>query len=231
MAKAKPTPQPKWPMPLRVLLARPRLLLSILVGLAVVALLPLYSEQFRGVTRILVGWDVGVALYLILAFWMIAKSDVAQIHRQSVAQDEGSFAILVLTIVSAAASVGAVFAWLEFATHAETFTPAGLAFLLVTIMLSWAFIHTMFALHYAHEYYAEHGERGGGLIFPRDPEPDYWDFVYLAFSIGTATQVSDVEISSKRIRRTVTVHGIVAFFFNVTVIALTVGLVGDAMQT
>jgi uncharacterized membrane protein len=68
---------------------------------------------------------------------------------------------------------------------------------------------------------AEHGKRGGGLIFPRDPEPDYWDFVYLAFSIGTATQVSDVEITSKRIRRTVTVHGIVAFFFNVTVIALT----------
>jgi uncharacterized membrane protein len=89
----------------------------------------------------------------------------------------------------------------------------------------------MFALHYAHEFYAEHGTRGGGLIFPRDPELDYWDFVYLAFSIGTATQVSDVEISSKRIRRTVTVHGIVAFFFNVTVIALTVGLVGDAVQT
>jgi uncharacterized membrane protein len=81
----------------------------------------------------------------------------------------------------------------------------------------------MFALHYAHEYYAEHGKRGGGLIFPRDPVPDY--------SIGTATQVSDVEITSKRIRRTVTVHGIVAFFFNVTVIALTVGLVGDAVQT
>lgn len=68
------------------------------------------------------------------------------------------------------------------------------------------------------------------MIFPRDPEPDYWDFVYLAFSIGTATQVSDVEVSSKRIRRTATVHGIVAFFFNVTVIALTVGLVGDAVQ-
>jgi uncharacterized membrane protein len=93
-------------------------------------------------------------------------------------------------------------------------------------MLSWAFIHTMFALHYAHEFYAEHH----GLIFPHDPEPTYWDFVYLAFSIGTATQVSDVEISSKRIRRTVSLHGIVSFFFNVTVIALTVGLVGDAIQ-
>src|SRR5262245_11528473 len=87
-------------MPLRVLLARPRLLLSILVGLAIVAVLPLYAERFRGVTRILVGWDIGVALYLALAFWMIAKSEFVQIHRQSLAEDEGSFAILVLTIVA-----------------------------------------------------------------------------------------------------------------------------------
>ena len=161
---------------------------------------------------------------------MIAHSGVTEIHRQSLAQDEGGFAILVLTIVSACASVGAVFTWLEIATRAETFALPVLAFLLLTIMMSWAFIHTMFALHYAHEFYAEHHKTGGGLIFPRDPEPTYWDFVYLAFSIGTATQVSDVEISSKRIRRTVTLHGIVSFFFNVTVIALTVGLVGDAIQ-
>lgn len=141
---------------LRILFARPRLFVSILVGVSVVALLPMYSDEFRGVTRILVGWDIGVALYLSLAFWMITSSDVARIHRQSLAQDEGSFAILVLTVVSATASVGAVFAWLEYATRDETFSAPRLIFLLVTIMLTWAFIHTMFALHYAHEYYAEH---------------------------------------------------------------------------
>jgi uncharacterized membrane protein len=220
----------KWPLLLRIVSARPRLFLSILVGFAVGALLPLYVTELRGLTRFLVAWDFGVGLYLILAFWMIAHSGVTEIHRQYLAQDEGGFAILVLTIVSACASVGAVFAWLEIATRAETFALPGLAFLLLTIMMSWAFIHTMFALHSAHEFYAEHHKTGGGLIFPRDPEPTYWDFVYLAFSIGTATQVSDVEISSKRIRRTVTLHGIVSFFFNVTVIALTVGLVGDAIQ-
>ncbi|HUC03615.1 MAG TPA: DUF1345 domain-containing protein [Methyloceanibacter sp.] len=220
----------KWPLLLRIVSARPRLFLSILAGFAVGALLPLYVTELRSVTRFLVAWDFGVGLYLILAFWMIAHSGVTEIHRQSLAQDEGGFAILVLTIVSACASVGAVFTWLEIATRAETFALPVLAFLLLTIMMSWAFIHTMFALHYAHEFYAEHHKTGGGLIFPRDPEPTYWDFVYLAFSIGTATQVSDVEISSKRIRRTVTLHGIVSFFFNVTVIALTVGLVGDAIQ-
>ena len=220
----------KWPLLLRIVSARPRLFLSILAGFAVGALLPLYVTELRSVTRFLVAWDFGVGLYLILAFWMIAHSGVTEVHRQSLAQDEGGFAILVLTIVSACASVGAVFTWLEIATRAETFALPGLAFLLLTIMMSWAFIHTMFALHYAHEFYAEHHKTGGGLIFPRDHKPTYWDFVYLAFSIGTATQVSDVEISSKRIRRTVTLHGIVSFFFNVTVIALTVGLVGDAIQ-
>jgi uncharacterized membrane protein len=220
----------KWPVLLRIISAWPRLFLSILAGFAVGALLPLYVTELRGVTRFLVAWDFGVGLYLILAFWMIAHSGVREIHRQYLGQDEGGFAILVLTIVSACASVGAVFAWLEIATRAETFALPGLAFLLLTIMLSWAFIHTMFALHYAHEFYAEHDTTGGGLIFPHDTEPTYWDFVYFAFAIGTATQVSDVEISSKRIRRTVTLHGIMSFFFNVTVIALTVGLVGDAIQ-
>jgi uncharacterized membrane protein len=231
MTKANLMTRRKWPLPLRILFARPRLLLSILAGLGVVALLPLLDDELRGVTRFLVGWDVGVALYLALAFRMFVRSDAAHIHRQSLLQDEGGLVILVLTIVAAAASVGAVFAWLELATRAETFARSALVFLLLTIMLSWTFIHTMFALHYAHEFYAEHSSKtGGGLIFPHDPEPSYWDFVYLAFSIGTATQVSDVEISSKRIRRTITVHGVVAFFFNVSVIALTVGLVGDAIQ-
>ncbi|MGH6825136.1 DUF1345 domain-containing protein [Methyloceanibacter sp.] len=221
----------KWPLLLRIISARPRLFLSILAGFAVGALLPMYVSELRGVTRFLVAWDFGVGLYLILAFWMISHSGIREIHRQYLAQDEGGFAILVLTIVSACASVGAVFAWLEIATRAETFALPGLLFLLLTIILSWAFIQTMFALHYAHEFYAEHHhESGGGLIFPHDPEPTYWDFVYFAFAIGTATQVSDVEITSKRIRRTVTMHGIVSFFFNVTVIALTVGLVGDAIQ-
>jgi uncharacterized membrane protein len=220
-------PKRKLPLPLRIIFARPRLFLSILAGFAVGALLPL--SELRGVTRFLVGWDTGVGIYLALAFWMIGHSDVIQIKRQSLTQDEGGFAILVLTTISALASVGAVFAWLEAATRAETFGPLGLGFLMLTILISWAFIHTMFALHYAHEFYAEHGT-GKGLIFPGDAEPTYWDFVYFAFAIGTASQVSDVEVSAKRIRRTVTVHGIVAFFFNVTVIALTVGLAGNAIQ-
>jgi len=231
MSKARQTRQSKAPMPLRLFFARPRLFISIVVGIAVGALLPYYFSELRGVTRLLVGWDIGVALYLMLAFWMIAHSSASQIKRQSLHQDEGGVAILIGTIVAAMARVAAVITWLEAATRAQTFAPQNLAFLFVTVLLSWAFIHTMFALHYAHEFYSLHGKQGkGGLVFPHDPEPTYWDFVYFAFAIGTSAEVSDVQVTSKRIRRTIWGHGIISFFFNVTLIALTVGPVGDAVQ-
>lgn len=219
-----------WPLPLRVLMARPRLLLSLIAGLCVFFALPALSGDLRGVTRFLLAWDLGTALYLALAFLLFARSDTAQIRRQAVVEDEGSIVILLLTIGACIVSFGAVFAWLELATRQEIRTAEGFIFLYATVMLSWALIHTTFALHYAHEYYGDGVGKGGGLIFPHDPEPDYFDFVYFAFSIGTSTEASDVAISARRIRRTVTLHGIVAFFFNVTVLALTVGLMGDAIQ-
>jgi len=167
--------------PLSILLARPRLLISIVVGVIVGVLLPYFSD-LRGVTRLLVSWDIGVALYLVLAFWMIAHSGPDHIRRRSDLEDEGGIAILVGTIVAAMASVAAVITWLEAETRAETFAPASLVFLFVTVLLSWAFIQTMFALHYADEFYKARGKKkGGGLIFPHDPEPTYWDFVYFAF--------------------------------------------------
>ena len=104
-------------------------------------------------------------------------------------------------------------------------TPTQLAFATVTIVLSWAFTHTMFALHYAHEYYDENRGRGGGMEFPgNEPEPDYWDFMYFAFTIGMCAQVSDVTVSSKSIRRTVLTHSIVSFLFNAALLALTVNI-------
>jgi uncharacterized membrane protein len=98
----------------------------------------------------------------------------------------------------------------------------------ITIGLSWVFIHTMFALHYAHEFYDQSGVPG--LAFPGgEEEPDYWDFVYFALVIGMTAQVADVGITTKEIRRTVAAHGVVSFFFNVALLALTVNIAASAI--
>jgi len=103
---------------------------------------------------------------------------------------------------------------------------------MVTILLSWAFVHTIFSLHYAHEYYGERRDKKvGGLRFPGDAQPDYWDFFYFSLVIGMTSQVSDVAITSRVIRRMVAVHGALAFLFNVAVLALTVSMISNLIKS
>ena len=106
----------------------------------------------------------------------------------------------------------------------------GLALAVITIALSWAAVHTTFALHYAHDYYR--GKKPGGLQFPSGDQhdhADYWDFVYFSFVIGMTAQVSDVGITDKIIRRTATVHGIISFVFNTALLALMVNIAASAI--
>ena len=99
---------------------------------------------------------------------------------------------------------------------------------ILTIVLSWIVVHTTFALHYAHDYYS--GTQAGGLAFPGDDKPDYWDFVYFSFVVGMTAQVSDVGITSKAIRRTATAHGVISFFFNTALLALTINIAASALS-
>ena len=226
---AKPRSQahrPPWRLS-RFLRARWRLLISTAVFFLLVFFLP---DGYRLISRLLMGWDAGVALYLVLVLAMMINADTGRVRRESALQDEGRIAIPILTVTAALASLAAIVFWLRTSGGSEADEPRILALLFLTILLSWAFIHIMFALHYAHEYYAEHRGSGGGLRFPGNTEPNYWDFLYFAFAIGTATQVSDVAVTSRAIRRTVTAHGMVAFVFNVTLIALTVSIAADAIS-
>lgn len=200
-----------------------RLLVSAGCGLAVT--LALLVTPWRMPTRILAGWDGGVALYLALIFWSMARSPVEHIRQRACVEDEGAVALLVLTTASALASLAAVISELGHAPAADR-----VALGAVTILLSWVFMHVMFALHYAHEFYGEGGDRRlGGLDFPGGEEPDYWDFLYYSLVVAMTAQVSDVQVTSKTMRRLTTVQGVVSFFFNVTVLALTVNIVSTLM--
>jgi uncharacterized membrane protein len=212
---------------IRIVRARPRLFISVGVGLVVTSAAAIATD-WKLVTRLLTGWDITLALYLVLAFHLMVRSDFRHIRRHAAMQDEGQFMILTCTVAAALASLAAIF--VELGTSAgEASRPRNqVPLAAVTILLSWAFIHTIFALHYAHEFYDE--TSGRGMTFPGgDPNPDYWDFVYFSFVIGMTSQVSDVAITSKVIRRTATVHGIVSFLFNAALLALTVNIAAGAI--
>ena len=179
--------------------------------------------------RVLVGWDISVGLYVILALEMMVRSDVHEIRRRAATQDEGAIVILVLTVATALASLLAIVALLGTpAAGVAARRPGELTLAMLTIALSWAFIHTMFALHSAHEFYAENGQRG--MAFPGgEEEPDYADFLYFSLVIGMTSQVSDVGITTKEIRRTVSAHGVVSFFFNAALLALVVNIAASAL--
>jgi uncharacterized membrane protein len=211
------------PMPVRVVYGRPRTFTSLAVGIIAFFLLP---GTLRLPTRLVVGWDVFTVLYLVLAYIMMLRCDVGHIRRSAVMQDDGRFLLLLLTALGAFASLAAI----VFELGASKGNPSGLILAIVTIVLSWAIVHTAFALHYAHEFYRN--KKPGGLQFPSGDahvEADYWDFVYFSFVIGMTAQVSDVGITDRIIRRTATVHGIISFVFNTALIALMVNIAGSAI--
>jgi len=223
-----PANQHRQPRFVRVIRTRPRLFLSVLLGLVTIAIL-FAACDWRVATKLLIGWDIAVGLYLVLALNLMARSDVHRIRRRAANQDEGSLAILALVVAAAVASLGAIFAELGTVGGAAR-QPGQLILATITVVLAWAFIHSIFALHYAHEFYGEGRDRLiGGMTFPGDKEPDYWDFMYFSFTIGMCAQVSDVMVSSKAIRRTVLAHSIVSFLFNVALLALTVNIAASAI--
>lgn len=209
----------------RVARGHMRLWISVTLGIAAYAVLP---GSWNLVTRILIGWDTAVLCYLVAAAAMMACSPVAEIRRHSEAQDEGAFAVMVLTLAAAGASLGAIFAELAGVRATQQgFGPYALA--IGTVILSWTFTHTIFALHYAYEFYGE-GERANGLEFPDGGKPDYWDFIYFSFVIGMTFQVSDVAVTNKWIRHSVAAHGALSFFFNTAVVALAVNIAASVIH-
>lgn len=226
MSPANAKPYHRLPRFVRIVRARPRLFLSAIIGLVVIAALP---GDWRLATRALIGWDVGVMLYLAAAYEIMGRAEIAHIRRRAAIEDEGQFGILALTVIAALASIGAIVALLGTPQAGAVRDPLMLGLATLTIVLSWAFIHTIFALHYAHEFYGGKGGKQDGLQFPGGEKPDYWDFVYFSFVIGMTSQVSDVTIAAKPIRRTVAAHGVIAFLFNVALLALTVNIAASAI--
>jgi uncharacterized membrane protein len=208
--------------------AHRRLLLSLAVAGAVALLAP---EALRIPVRLAFSWDVGVIAFLALTWRAVQVCPVERMQETVLANDQGRVGVLVLVLLSAAASLAAIFLLLQKAKGSDAGLPAvQVALAVLTIVCSWVLTHVMFALHYAHRFYRDdpqtpEKDATGGLRFPDDTPPHYWDFLYFSFVIGMTSQVSDVQVTSGPMRRLVLWHGVLSFAFYTIVLALSINIV------
>jgi uncharacterized membrane protein len=227
---------PKWTLEklltgrgLRHLTARPKLVLCIpIVALSYLAL----PAGWHGTTRLLVAWNIGTWPYIALTVRAMARANEASIRRQALMGDESRFVVLTFCIVAALASLAATVAQLGSVKEAQDLLRTGhLILAFGTIVSAFVFIHLVFTQHYAHEFFILRAseeslpeEARGGLRFPYTAKPTFADFAYYAFVIGCACQTADVETTSAPMRTVTVIHGVLSFFFNTAVLALTINI-------
>jgi uncharacterized membrane protein len=209
-----------------------RLALGVVAGVAV----GFGTEPFlRLPFRVASAWIVGVAVYLVLTGLVIAPAGPEQARYYADRQDPRRWIITILVIVAAAVSLFALgYSFGKSAHENETTLAVRLTLAALTIVASWTLTHTVFALHYCHHFYGddesiEGRQDRGGLIFPDKGLPDYWDFLYFSYVVGMTCQVSDVQVSSRSMRRMVLGHGVLSFFFNTFILALAVNFVAGSL--
>jgi uncharacterized membrane protein len=206
-------------------LFRPLRLYSVLfASLGVMILVTVSTPAVESaLTRIAYGWIAGVAVFIAATLVRMALAqDADAIRRRAAALDQTGAAVLPLSLLAAATSIIVVIG--EARAGGSPLRDGLLA--LATVALSWTFIHLIFALHYAHAFYqrGEGDQDRGGLLFPGETRPDYWDFLHFALIIGVACQTADVQIADRGIRRLSSIHSLTAFVFNTVIVALAVNL-------
>lgn len=215
----------------RVVAGHPRAFAALGAALLVWAMLPLLPPGrmpgWPGQTRGILAWDTGALVFLASVMRMFAARGPERIAEDAAAQESGQWAVFWVMLLGTAAS----FAALGYEFSGLKDVPAlerGLRVALVaaTLLLSWLLAHTTFALTYAHEWYERDatGAPRRGLAFPGEDRPDDLDFLYFATGIGMTFQVSDVQVTSRHLRRLVLLHGLVSFLFNTVIVALSVNI-------
>lgn len=202
--------------------ARPRLFASLAAGMAVTFAVPASNSW---VTRALLGWNVGVVIYLALITTFMLKADHGKLKRIAAAHAEGAAVVLTVVVLAALTSLVAIVVELSAAKlpgsrHALSHVLLALS----TVVCSWTLLPTLFTLNYASLYFTQ---PGGGLRFPDDRvgvQPDYADFAYFAFTIAVASQTADVSITTRPMRRLALAQSLLSFLFNTTILALMINI-------
>ena len=208
-----------------------RLILSAVASGCVALFLP---PTFHWATRFLCVWDTGMLVFLGFTLRLMLKATPEKMQRYAKQEDEGRATILTLVTAAACISIFAIAFILSDKSRDNSLLVLHVSLSLITIVGSWLLVHVIFALHYARLYYQDYEtlakSEAEGLDFPGEHEPDYWDFLYFSFVIGMTSQVSDVDVTSRTMRRLSLVHGILSFFFNTSIVAMTINIIAGLVQ-
>lgn len=201
-------------------------------GIAAVATATLTA--WRPALQIIVAWNTFAATLLGLAWFKLLRARAQEAVRNARLEDSHRSVIFAFVVTATVVSLIAVGVILGGAKGLDGRRLATHIVLTVgTIFLSWSLMHTVFTFHYAHAYYAEPDEperkEAGGLQFPETKRPDFLDFAYFSFVIGMTCQVSDVVVTNAPMRRLVLLHGVLAFFYNTIILALTINLISGLL--
>ena len=209
---------------------RPRLIGGLGMGLAAFLAMCLFVPTSDWSFRAVVFWDVSCLWFAARVLSEFRGEEGSDIKARVAAQDEGQGLILLVVVIASVFSLTVVGFELSLAKGSQGWIKAlRVGSAVATVALSWFTVQLVFALHYAHEYYAPDKATPkddilGGLAFPGDQAPDYWDFLHFAVVIGVACQTADIAFTSQSLRRIGTAHGMVAFVFNTVILALTINL-------
>ncbi|NMM39166.1 MAG: DUF1345 domain-containing protein [Glaciimonas sp.] len=200
----------------------PRLTIALLAGCVAIFVLP---ESWLLITRILTGWNIAAWSYLCLMGWLMLHADHAKVRKIAEQEDEGAVAVLAIMSLSAIASLAAIILELAAAQQLPT-SQRVLHYALTgsTVLGSWFLIGTMFTIHYARMFYRAPASQQP-LKFPeQEKNPNYWDFLYFAFTIAVAAQTSDVIIWSRPMRKAVLAQSLLSYLFNAAILGLSVNI-------
>jgi uncharacterized membrane protein len=211
-------------LPLRIVRGHPRLFAAVLIGVIVGLTLP---ATMQPLTRGLAAWDTTCVVLLLLSAHLFVTQRTGGIAADALREEEGEWTVFWFTVTAIVVSFAAIVG--EFS--ASKGMPAALrsfhvALVAVTQVLSWLTTQVVFAMRYAHEYYEDAGDGtlARGLVFPEETTPDYWDFLYFSLVLGMTFQVTDVQITSRSLRRVAAAHGLLGFLFNTVILALSVNI-------
>ncbi|HCA4902767.1 TPA: DUF1345 domain-containing protein [Acinetobacter baumannii] len=204
---------------------RPHFFIALIFGVVVASLLA-WLTSWKWSTILLASWNGSISLYLLHVWKLMRSADHSQMQQQAKKQDESKWVIMLIVLLAITMSLVAILVQLSQLPSGHYEKLGHVALALLTIISAWLFMHTVFALHYAHDFYMalSRNEENGGLDFPGTEHPTYPDFLYFSYIIGTSAQTADVSITNQHMRLLNLFHAVLSFGFNTTILAICINV-------